>query len=169
MWFIPEGHWQQAWQWLCRRRQKAPPGADIWHLRFHREQELPRLIREAESGTYQLSPMQVIRRKSGQENLVQWCARDALVLKWVSLQLNGKLPLSPRCTHTAGHGGGRSGLHEITAHLREGYRFMYRTDIRGYYRHISKAQLKWHTERFVPERHLRQLIHQYIMVRGRRL
>ncbi|EEU9451533.1 hypothetical protein MTQ55_14210 [Escherichia coli] len=26
---------------------------------------------------------------------MQWRARDALVLKWVSLQLNGKLPLSP--------------------------------------------------------------------------
>lgn len=39
---------------------------------------------------------------------------------------------------------------------------MYRTDIRGYYRHISKAQLKRHTERFVPERHLRQVIYQYI-------
>ncbi|WP_247152015.1 reverse transcriptase domain-containing protein [Escherichia coli] len=39
---------------------------------------------------------------------------------------------------------------------------MYRTDIRGYYRHISKAQLKRHVERFVPEQHLRQVIHQYI-------
>ena len=151
-----------AWQWLCRRRQTYPPDADIWHLRFHRERELPRLIREAESGTYRLSPMQVIRRKPGQESLVQWSARDALVLKWVSLQLNGKLPLSPRCTHTAGHRGGRSGLQEITTHLSAGYRFMYRTDIRGYYRHISKAQLKRHVERFVPEQHLRQVIHQYI-------
>lgn len=141
---------------------EVPSGADIWHLRFHWERELPRLIRETESGTYRLSPMQVIRRKAGQESLVQWNARDALVLKWVSLQLNGKLSLSPLCTHTAGHRGGRDGLQEITAYLREGYRFMYRTDIRGYYRHINKAQLKRHTERFVPERHLRQLIHQYI-------
>ena len=90
---------------------------------------------------------------------MQWSARDALVLKWVSLQLNGKLPLSPRCTHTAGH---RGGLQEVTTHLREGYCFMYRTDIRGYYRHISKAQLKRHTERFIPEWHLRRVIHQYI-------
>ncbi len=103
---MTDNTWHHAWQWLCHRRQKAPPGADIWHLRFHRERELPRLIREAESGTYRLSPMQVIRRKAGQESLVQWSARDALVLKWVSLQLNGKLPLSPRCTHTAGHRGG---------------------------------------------------------------
>lgn len=39
---------------------------------------------------------------------------------------------------------------------------MYRTDIWDYYRHISKVQLKRYTERFIPERHLRQVIHQYI-------
>ncbi len=141
MWPIPEGAWRQAWQWLCRRRKKAPAGADIWHLRFHREQILPGLIRAAESGTYRLSPVQVVRRRHGQESLLQWCARDALVLKWVSLQAVGRLPFSPRCTHTAGHRGGRDGLQAITRCLQEGYTFVYRTDIRGYYRHIRKAEL----------------------------
>ncbi|HGG6427541.1 TPA: reverse transcriptase domain-containing protein [Salmonella enterica subsp. enterica serovar Kottbus] len=162
MWSIPKGTWRQAWQWLCRRRKKAPAGADIWHLRFHREQILPDLIRAAESGTYRLSPMQVVRRRHGQESLLQWCARDALVLKWVSLQVAGRLPFSPRCTHTAGHRGGRDGLQAITRCLQEGYTFVYRTDIRGYYRHIRKAQLKQHVNRFVPEPHLKQLIHQYV-------
>lgn len=40
--------WQQAWQWLCRRRQTYPPDADIWHLRFHREQDLPRFTEASE-------------------------------------------------------------------------------------------------------------------------
>ncbi|WP_244467832.1 reverse transcriptase domain-containing protein [Escherichia coli] len=106
--------------------------------------------------------MQVVRRPQGQENLLQWSARDALVLKWVSLQIQSRLPLSPRCTHTAGHRGGRTGLQAITNCLQEGYRFVYWTDIRGYYRHISKGQLKRHVNRFVPESHLRQLIHQYV-------
>lgn len=47
-----------------------------------------------------------------------------------------------RCTHTTGHRGRGA---ERTAGC---------TDIRGYYRHISKAQLKRHTERFIPERRL---------------
>ena len=122
---VTDALWHQAWMWLCRRRQKAPPGADIWHLRYHRAQELPRLIRAAENGTYRLSPMQVVRRSHGQENLLQWSAGDALVLKWVSLQIQSRLPLSPRCTHIAGHRGGRSGLHAITRCLQEGHRFVY--------------------------------------------
>ncbi|MCQ5477324.1 reverse transcriptase domain-containing protein [Escherichia coli] len=39
---------------------------------------------------------------------------------------------------------------------------MYRTDIRGYYRHINKGQLKRHVDRFIPEPNLRVLIHQYV-------
>ncbi len=154
--------WEQAWRWLCQRRQKAPVGADIWHLRYHRVQKLPRLIQAAENGTYRLSPMQVARRSHGQDSQLQWCAADALVLKWVSLQIQSRLPLSPRCTHTAGHRGGRNGLQAITGCLRDGYRFMYRTDIRGYYRHINKGQLKRHVDRFIPEPNLRVLIHQYV-------
>lgn len=78
-----------TWQWLCRCRQTYSLDADIWHLRFHREREFPRLIREAEAGIYRFSSMQVIWRKPGQESLMQWSAWDALVLMWVSLQLNG--------------------------------------------------------------------------------
>ncbi|EPB4371631.1 hypothetical protein ACRPLT_004377 [Citrobacter freundii] len=39
---------------------------------------------------------------------------------------------------------------------------VYRTDIRGYYRHIQKAQLYNHLCRFVDEPALRQLLHQYL-------
>lgn len=62
---------------------------------------------------------------------MQWRARDALVLKWVSLQLNGKLPLSPPSVRTQlDAGGDGAGCRISPAHLRAGYRFMYRTDIR---------------------------------------
>lgn len=55
---MTDDYWQQAWECLCQRRQKAPAGADIWHLQFHWEQQmLPGLIREVEAGTYCLSPM----------------------------------------------------------------------------------------------------------------
>lgn len=49
--------------------------------------------------------MQVIRRKPGQKRLV---------LKWVSLQLNGKLPLSPGVRTQRDTGGeGRNGLQDV--------------------------------------------------------
>lgn len=140
-------------------RQKALVHEDIWHLRFHRERELPRLIQVAENRRRRLSPMQVIHRRDG-GSLLQWSVRDALVLKWVSLRLNGQLPLSPRCTHTAGHRGGWDGLQDISTCLREGGRFVYRTDIWGYYRHISKSQLRHNVTQFVAEGALRQLIYQ---------
>jgi RNA-directed DNA polymerase len=69
--------------------------------------------------------------KSGEEiNL--WSARDALVLKAVTLVLAQCLPLSPRCTHLKGHGGSKGALREVLHHL-DANRFVLRTDIRHYY------------------------------------
>lgn len=53
-------------------------------------------------------------------------------------------------------------LREIRERLQEGDRYLYRTDIRGYNRHINKVQLKNHVARFVSSWPLRSLIEQYI-------
>jgi RNA-directed DNA polymerase len=74
--------WQAAWRWLCQRRRHAPPNADIWHLRFHWALQGERLYQQLQDGRYRLAPMQVLRR--GGRSWVQWCAQDALILKWAS-------------------------------------------------------------------------------------
>lgn len=50
----------------------------------------------------------------------------------------------------------------IAQAIHGGARFVYRTDIRGYYRHIQKPQLYHHLCRFVPEPALHNLLHQYL-------
>ena len=55
-----------AWQCLCNTRQKFPPNADIWHLRFHRDKALSHIIVELQSGHYRFSPMQVITKADGE-------------------------------------------------------------------------------------------------------
>ncbi|WP_244633670.1 hypothetical protein [Erwinia persicina] len=90
--------WQTAWRWLCQRRRHAPPNVDIWHLRFHWARQDDRLYQQLQSGSYRLAPMQVLRR--GGHSWVQWCAQDALILKWAAL-----LPKPARCMHLRGHGG----------------------------------------------------------------
>ncbi|MBB4820626.1 hypothetical protein HNP29_004021 [Pseudomonas alcaligenes] len=132
-------NWQQAYHWACARRRHAPPNADIWDLRFHWPQQGPGVFSEVLAGRYRLSPMRV--QRSAGRSWVQWSARDALVLKWVALEVQGLLPLHHRCTHVRGHGG-RQVLAEIGQAVASGdYPFVYRTDIRGYYRHIRKEQV----------------------------
>ncbi|WP_447878831.1 hypothetical protein [Serratia fonticola] len=74
--------WLAAYLWLYKRRRHAPPNADIWHLRFHWQERGEALYRQVCSGNYRLQPMQLHRRYDN--SWVQWCAQDALVLKWVA-------------------------------------------------------------------------------------
>ncbi|EPE6524286.1 hypothetical protein ACSK4A_004311 [Escherichia coli] len=68
---------------------------------------------------YRLLPPQLIRTGK-QDDIVLWSAADAMVMKWVTLEIKDLLPLQSRCVHTAGHHGGRDSLTEITQMLAQG-------------------------------------------------
>lgn len=90
---------------------------------------------------YRLSPMQQICPKGpGRkgDNLMMWSAADALVLKWVALTTAPQLQIHPRCLHL--HGGAHGAVRKVAEQLgTRRWRYVYRTDIRGYYRHIRKV------------------------------
>lgn len=151
----------EAWRWLCHSRRNTPANADIWHLRFHWAKQRDEFWQRVQGGQYRLSPMQVNYRRDG-DSLAQWCAPDALALKWAALQIQHALPVQPSCHHVAGCRGGRNSLSQIDALIKEGYQYVYRTDIRGYYRHINKTQLWLHVCRYVSDTAIQKLLHQYI-------
>lgn len=143
--------WEVAYLWLCRRRQYAPGNADVWDLRFHWPQQKIQWLNCVLAGEYRLSPMVVFHRRS--RHWVQWSAHDALVLKWVAMQVDGKLPRNLHCHHLKGHGGVSGSTQCVSSAWQRGeWRYVYRTDIRGYYRHILKhqvagqLQLQWHID-----------------------
>ncbi|WP_420284047.1 reverse transcriptase domain-containing protein [Serratia liquefaciens] len=93
--------------------------------------------------------MQVYRRRN--KRWVQWSAHDALVLKWVAMQIEDQLPRNPHCHHLKGHGGVNGSVQSVASAWQSGeWRYFYRTDIRGYYRHVLKhqvaGQLHWHIQ-----------------------
>lgn len=154
-------YWQAAYHWLCRRRNRAPANADVWHLRFHWQTLGPALFRRVTAGNYRLSAMQVIGGP-GRERRAQWSAQDALVLKWVALKVEGLLPTHPLCAHVKGQGGHRSVAAVGQALASGAFFFVYRTDIRGYYRHIRKEQVSRLIAQRVGCPVLRALLHQYL-------
>ncbi|ELY3087856.1 transposase [Klebsiella aerogenes] len=155
-----ETHWHHAWRWLCHQRKRAPEQADIWHLRYHWPQTGDALRRQVEGGHYRLRPMRVYRR--GGRAWVQWDAQDALVLKWVSLNIAGVLPAHRHCLHIRGRAV-RQSVSEVAESLSgDGFRFVYRTDIRGYYRHIRKEQVMHIVQHYVADPVLQDLIRQYV-------
>jgi hypothetical protein len=160
---MPESEWAwlAAYRWLCRQRRNAPANADVWHLRFHWQRDGTALRQCVEQGRYRLSPMQAITNSAG-EALAMWSAQDALVLKWVALRVAQYLPTHERCHHVKGYGCKHS-LQQVAAALRQqNYRYVYRTDIRGYYRHIRKDQLAMLVRNWVADPVLCRLILQFI-------
>lgn len=159
---LTEEYREQARAWLWRTRRNAPANADIWHLRFHWEQEGERIWNEVNAGMYRLSPMLVFRGLCG-KGVAQWSARDALVLKYVALSIEGKLPVHQKCEHYKGHGGVSASVDRVQENILTGqYPFVYRTDIQGYYRHIIKAQLWQQVCRHITDTRLTGLIRQYL-------
>ncbi|WP_258090193.1 reverse transcriptase domain-containing protein [Serratia liquefaciens] len=156
-----ESDWLNAYVWLGKRRRHAPPNADVWHLRFHWAERGEALFQQVHSGNYRLLPMQVYRYRD--RSWVQWSAQDALVLKWVSWQVENQLPTHPRCVHLKGHGGAQQSVGQVRQALTSGeYGFVYRTDIRGYYRHIRKAQVLQLVNQHIDNPVLTDLIEQYL-------
>ena len=132
--------WQQAAGWLWKQRRHAPANADVWDLRFHWKNRRNALFRQVVQGEYRLKPMLCYRTRNN-ERVMQWAADDALVLKWLTLQVDGKLPVHERCEHRKHGGGVRASVRRLHRAIQEEeYPFVYRTDIRGYYRHIRKRQ-----------------------------
>lgn len=91
-----------------------------------------------------------------------WCAQDALVLKWVALRVAGYLPAHDLCHHLKGKGCQHS-LRLVNTALSEGqYRYVYRSDIRGYYQNIRKETLAGLIPQWVPDPVLCNLMIQFI-------
>jgi hypothetical protein len=151
-----------AYAWLCVQRKDAPSDADVWDLRFYWAQTRPRLLQMLLAGEYRLKPIQIIKKKQG-DALAVWGAQDALVLKWVALLVAPQLTLHERCEHVKGHGGGPASVQRMATAIQMcGYRWVCRTDIRGYYGHIRKGDLLAQVQKQVSQPALYGLIAQYI-------
>ncbi|MBK4715072.1 MULTISPECIES: reverse transcriptase domain-containing protein [Tenebrionibacter/Tenebrionicola group] len=155
-----DAQWREAYQWLCRQRRHAPASADVWHLRYHWPEMKEKLFNIVNAGAYRLSPMLIVH--GGREARAMWSAQDALVLKWVALHVANFLPVRPSCMHLKGRGVRKSLQALAMAQRHSQFRFVHRTDIRGYYEHIRKDHVASQIERFVSNAIHRDLIKQYL-------
>ncbi len=149
-----------AYAWLCQRRQHYPVHADVWHLRFHWAREKRDLCKLLHNRRYQFSPLQVVQKADG-EVIHLWSARDALVLKMLSRVLAGVLPISPACTHVKGHGGLKATVCRIHDQL-PGYRFVLRTDVKEYYASIDHFLLMGQLAEYIQDKFTLNLLWQYL-------
>ncbi len=90
-----------------------------------------------------------------------WSARDALVLKALTIALSGVLPVSRVCTHIKGHGGAKAAVRQVMARLGDN-RFVIRTDVKSYYASIGHVLLMERLALVIADRGILSLLGQYM-------
>jgi RNA-directed DNA polymerase len=119
-----------AYEWLCHVRHDYPASADIWNFRRNWQNERNRIKAEIAADRFRFGLLDRIVTPDGSE-IDLWAARDALVLKALSVVLGSILPVSSRCTHVKNHGGAKAAVRQVQAHL-PANRFVLRTDVKSY-------------------------------------
>ena len=149
-----------AYAWLCRRRQDYPPAADIWSFRQNWQQEKTCLQAELLEGSYRVSLLSRVTLKNQQE-IDLWSARDALVLKTLSLGLVKHRPISKNCAHIKGHGGAKGAVRQVLRHLPH-HRFVLKTDVKSYYSSIGHFLVLVQLAHYIKDPRVLNLIGQYL-------
>ncbi len=129
----------EAYDWLCARRVDYPAHDDVWDLRINWSVEKARVAEELLSGCYRFLPQRRTITSNGEMTDI-WAARDALVLKALTVVLSDVLPLSTLCTHIKGNGGLKRAVGEAHRNLADN-RFALRTDVKSYYASIDHTAL----------------------------
>jgi len=157
---------EEASIWLCRQRRDWPDHADVWDLRRQWAREKVRLQQDLRAGTYQLGLLTRVMLADGAE-MDLWSARDALVLKALSLVLGPILRVSPHGTHLNGHGGLKATVRQAQTQLTSA-RYVFKTNVRSYDTSIDHHQLLALLSTQIADRRLLNLLGQYLIRRAER-
>jgi RNA-directed DNA polymerase len=149
-----------AYSWLCKQRRNFPANADIWHLRFHWHTIHSELLQTLHKQDYTFLPLSVVTKADG-ETLHLWSSQDALVLKMLAMALPEALALSPLCTHIKGHGGLKATVSALHAALPD-YRYVMKTDVKGYYESIDHTILLKQLDKDITDPFIWRLLVQFV-------
>jgi RNA-directed DNA polymerase len=149
-----------AYSWLCKQRRNFPANADIWHLRFHWHTIRVELLQTLHKQDYTFMPLSVVTKADG-ETLHLWSSQDALVLKMLAMALPEALALSPLCTHIKGHGGLKATVSALHAALPD-YRYVMKTDVKGYYESIDHTILLRQLDKDIADPFIWRLFVQFV-------
>jgi len=149
-----------AYAWVCAARINTSHNNSIWDLRFTWDALKPQLIQALRNNEYHLSPLK--RYQIDNQYYDSWEAQDALILKALSLvltkHLKQELPIS--CAHLKDHGGSKQTLTK-THHQLHQYNFVYKSDIKSYYKSINHEILIAKLKPYISDAIIIRLIEEY--------
>ncbi len=146
-----------AYEWLCKRRKDYSHNDEVWDIRFRWTEFKPRLQKALLAGEYTISSQIVINTPGRRTEL--WSAKDALVLKAISIVLGECLKpvLSYDCYHLKDHGGAKAAVRATAKYIKNGQHVM-KSDVKSYYASIDHGILFNLLQEYVPDRLVQRLL-----------
>ena len=150
-----------AYEWLCKRRKDYSHNDEVWDIRFRWTEFKPHLQKTLLAGEYTISSQIVITTPGRRTEL--WSAKDALVLKAISIVLGEHLKpvLSHNGYHLAGNGGAKAAVRATARYLKKGQHVM-KSDVKSYYASIDHEILFNLLQEYFPDRLVQKLLWQYM-------
>ena len=151
----------EAFDWLCKSRQRAGHNHDIWYLR-ERWRELKRTIQQKLlTGTYRLEGTRLVRW--GDTEVEIWSSEDSLVLKAIAIVLGRELnPLiSTSCYHVADRGGVPATVQQVNQ-AAAANTFVFRSDVKSYYASMDHDLLLELVRELVDDKGVMDLVERYV-------
>jgi hypothetical protein len=151
---------ESGFAWLCEQRKHYPVMADIWRFRHNWTDEKASLRADLVMGSYQIGLLTRVTLRH-REEVDLWSARDALVMKCLTLVLTEKLSISRQCTHIKGLGGSKAAVRQVLQYL-PANRFVLKTDVKAYYASIDHQLLLDQLAAHITDLRVLNLVGQYL-------
>lgn len=123
-----------ALEWALTARKDFPDSDSIWDVAFNWPTQKQIILNQLKQNNYSFEVVKIIRKASGITYL--WHARDAIVLKALTIALTHTIKLNPRCTHIKGHGGMHKAVKSIGGSVKN-YNFVFKSDVKDFYQSIN--------------------------------
>lgn len=127
---------EAAYTWICTIRKDYSANSDIWQLRRDWHWLKHTMLTNLNNGTYQFG---LIDRYEFNDAIISlWTSQDMIALKLLTQALYQRMqPYLPKsCYHVKGHGGLKKAVVQTYEVLSQ-YKYVMRTDIKGYYDSIN--------------------------------
>lgn len=122
-------------KWAINARKHFPNSDSIWDVAFHWPAIKQKILNDLAQNTYQFDTVKIIRKNNVDTTWV-WHARDAIVLKALTLGMQEAINLNGNCTHLAGGGGVHKAVN-LSAEAVKKHRFVFKSDIKDFYQSIN--------------------------------
>lgn len=151
----------QAFAAVYQKRQKDSANSDIGSLSLPWRSVQKSLQIDLLAAPYPLSPVAVYLSAKGR--LTRWSAKDAVVLKALTLVLSVIVSqhVGKRCCHLKGHGGLKSGIRPVRNNSSQ-YRYVIKSDVARVYDSMDHQMVLDHVKKGVGDKRIIALIAQYM-------